>query len=274
MPVQAVEHIRPMRGGAQSHLMRAADGNYYVVKFVNNPQHRRVLANEYLTARLARSFGLPAPQPVLIEVPPRLVDGSPGLVLRMANAVVPCASGLQFGSRLPTGDPHAPIYDYLPEPGLALVANLAEFAGILAFDKWTCNCNGRQVVFCRSAPRQPLRMYMIDQGFCFDGGDWKFRDAPLRGVYCRNLVYAGITGWASFEPWLSRIENCPAEAIYAAGEELPPHWYGDWDELDALLAQLDRRRARVRELIAAVKNSARAPFEHWLEPIREAAAAG
>ncbi len=38
MPTQAVQHIRRMRGGAQSHLMRCADSNYYVVKFQNNPQ--------------------------------------------------------------------------------------------------------------------------------------------------------------------------------------------------------------------------------------------
>src|ERR1019366_4957645 len=41
--VQAVQHVRRMRGGAQSHLMRCADGFYYVVKFQNNPQHTRVL---------------------------------------------------------------------------------------------------------------------------------------------------------------------------------------------------------------------------------------
>jgi len=35
MPTQAVQHIRRMRGGAQSHLMRCADSNYYVVKFQN-----------------------------------------------------------------------------------------------------------------------------------------------------------------------------------------------------------------------------------------------
>jgi len=29
MPTQAVQHIRRMRGGAQSHLMRCADNNYY-----------------------------------------------------------------------------------------------------------------------------------------------------------------------------------------------------------------------------------------------------
>ena len=45
MPLTAVRHIRKMRGGAQSHLLQADDGNYYVVKFRNNPQHRRILSN-------------------------------------------------------------------------------------------------------------------------------------------------------------------------------------------------------------------------------------
>ncbi|MGH9520696.1 MAG: HipA family kinase [Terriglobales bacterium] len=61
MAVQAIEHVRPMRGGAQSHLMRASDGHFYVVKFLNNPQHPRVLANEWLGARLAHALGLPVP---------------------------------------------------------------------------------------------------------------------------------------------------------------------------------------------------------------------
>ena len=48
-----------MRGGAQSHLMRCSDGNYYVVKFQNNPQRRRILVNALLGTRLAGRMGLP-----------------------------------------------------------------------------------------------------------------------------------------------------------------------------------------------------------------------
>ncbi len=33
--VCAVQHIRRMRGGSQSHLLRASDENYYVTKFQN-----------------------------------------------------------------------------------------------------------------------------------------------------------------------------------------------------------------------------------------------
>jgi hypothetical protein len=46
MPVDACRLIRKMRGGAQAHLIQAADGHHYVVKFLNNPQHRRILVNE------------------------------------------------------------------------------------------------------------------------------------------------------------------------------------------------------------------------------------
>src|SRR2546426_415501 len=44
----ATGHIRAMRGGAQSHMLTASDGHAYVVKFTNNPQSVRVLANEWL----------------------------------------------------------------------------------------------------------------------------------------------------------------------------------------------------------------------------------
>jgi len=266
MSVQAVEHVRPLRGGAQAQLMRADDGHYYVVKFVNNPQGRRVLANEWIAARLARALGLPVPPCTQVEVPGALVDASPGLVIRAGGHVEPCASGLQFGSRLPAQDPHTPIYDYLPETQLDQIVNLADFAGMLCFDKWTCNCNGRQVIYCRPAPRQRLRVHMVDQGFCFNGEEWTFPDSPLRGVYCRNQVYASITGWLSFEPWLGHIEAFPPEAIFDAAAEIPPEWYGGaegWEPLEALLQRLVRRQLRVRELVWAVKTSARAPFENW-----------
>jgi len=38
-------------------LMLGADGHVYVVKFQNNPQHTRVLANELLASRLAAAAG-------------------------------------------------------------------------------------------------------------------------------------------------------------------------------------------------------------------------
>ena len=74
----AVQHIRRMRGGAQGQLMLGADGHVYVVKFQNNPQHMRVLANEFLASRLATAAGLTAPEVDLVEVSSWLIEHTPG----------------------------------------------------------------------------------------------------------------------------------------------------------------------------------------------------
>jgi len=68
MILKAVEHIAPLRGGSQAPMMRANSGAYSAVKFQGNPQHTRVLANEYLACRLAQLIGLSVPQPVILEV--------------------------------------------------------------------------------------------------------------------------------------------------------------------------------------------------------------
>ena len=68
LAVIAIQQIRRMRGGAQSQLMLASDSNLYVVKFRNNPQHVRVLANELLATRLAAAIGLSVPPSEVIEV--------------------------------------------------------------------------------------------------------------------------------------------------------------------------------------------------------------
>ena len=84
----------------------------------------------------------------------------------------------------------------------------------------------------------------IDQGYFFNAGEWSFPDAPLRGVFGRNDVYAGITGWDSFEPWLSRIESFPESSLWPLVDQIPPEWYGSAvDELERLLTNLLKRRA-------------------------------
>src|SRR5216683_1592103 len=146
MPL-ALEHIRRMRGGAQSHLMRCDDGNYYVVKFQNNPQHRRILVNELLGTRLAARLGLPTVPVRIVAVSEELIRLTPELAVELPRARIPCQPDLQFGSRYPEDPRQLTLHDFLPDEQLREVENLHEFAGMLAFDKWTCNTNGRQTVF-------------------------------------------------------------------------------------------------------------------------------
>jgi hypothetical protein len=262
--VLAIQQIRKMRGGAQSHLMLGEDGNAWVVKFQNNPQHLRVLPNELLATRLAARVGLTVPVCEVIEVTPWLIERTRELEMDFGQRREPCRAGLHFGSRLVGGLMPGHMADYLPEEQLAEVRNLEEFAGILALDKWTCNANGRQALFHRKARERRWAAAFIDQGFCFNAGEWRFLDAPLRGVYARNLVYRGVTGWESFEPWLSRIEALPAEPVWEIAETVPPEWYeGDAAALERLVEQLLERRGKVRDLIAAFRDSSRQPFPNW-----------
>ena len=264
MPL-ALEHIRRMRGGAQAHLMRCSDGGYYVVKFQNNPQHLRILANELLGTRLAARLGLPTPQVSVVEVRRELIDHTADLVIHLAMGHTPCRAGFQFGSRYP-GDPaRVPVQDLLPSEQFSQVENLADFLGMLVFDKWTCNTNGRQAIFFLEPGRSRYQAMMVDQGFCFNAGDWTFPDAPLRGLYARLRVYESVRGIQSFEPWLERLEKKITVAVLdEAAKEIPPEWYNlEQQALFGLLEQLDRRRKRVPDLILEAKKSYRQPFPDW-----------
>ena len=279
--LRALEQLRRMRGGAQSHLMRCSDGNYYVVKFQNNPQHRRILVNELLGTKLAARLGLPTTPAAIVEVSEELIRLTPDLAIEMPRQRIPCQAGLQFGSRYP-GDPRRlALHDFLPDEQLRQVANLHDFAGMLVFDKWTCNTNGRQTLFFQEPLRQEgstptsaaaektgssYSTVMIDQGFCFNAGEWNFPDAPLRGLYARNRVYEGVTGMESFTPWLERLEKQMTErAVDDLTRQIPPDWYeDDMDAVMRLSEQLLRRRSRVPELIVSAKQSNRQPFPNWL----------
>ena len=284
--LHAMEQIRRMRGGAQSHLMRCSDGYYYVVKFQNNPQHRRVLVNELLGTRLAKRLGLPTTPVAVLEVSEELIALTPELAIEAPRSRTRCQAGKQFGSRYP-GDPRCmALHDFLPDEQLQQVWNLHDFAGMLVFDKWTCNTNGRQTLFFRRLPVQhgrsaaaggtvqqdtgdsPESHYetvMIDQGFCFNAGEWNYPDAPLRGLYTRNRVYSGVIGMESFGPWISRLErSINTSALVEMMAEIPPEWYeDDYDALNRLVEQLDQRRTRIPELLLEAKRSNRQPFPNW-----------
>jgi HipA-like kinase len=265
--VRAVEFIRRMRGASQPLLLRADDGDYYVVKFVNNPQHPRILANEMIAARLALLLGLPAREPAFVEVPPELIAGNAEMGIEIGPSRAPCASGLQFGSSYAGQPGPALVVDFLPDRLLRRVENLAQaFLGALVFDKWTCNCDGRQMIFTRRAADEnsAYSPWLIDNGFCFNDGEWNFPDSPIRCIYPRRLVYESVRGFQSFEPFLSAVENLEARQIEACLEDIPDDWRGERpEEIQRLAEQLFKRRRRVRQALVDAKNSDLRPFPNW-----------
>ncbi len=161
------------------------------------------------------------------------------------------------------------MVDFLPDRVLSRVKGLASvFLGGFVFDKWTCNCDGRQVVFYRSVNDEDpaYSELLIDQGFCFNDGDWSFPDSPIRGLYPRRLVYAEVQGLKSFEPFLSRVENLDSSQIGECISQMPGEWCGpDPGKLNQLAETLYKRRRGIRQAIIDAKNSSLKPFPNWRE---------
>ena len=271
--ISAVQHLRPLRGGAQSHLLKASDGACYVTKFQNNPQHVRVLANEMLATNVGLALGLPMPRVEVIEVSDGLIEHTGGLRIDLGGSKIPCQSGKQLGSLYVGCESPGMTFDYLPRELLASVLNIEDFARVLVLDKWTCNSDGRQAIFCRKTPRsQRHHATFIDQGYCFNASEWSFPDCPLRGVYANNCVYEGVTEWEAFEPALTRAEEIDEDTIWRCGVEIPEEWYeGDRDGLHRLVEVLHHRRGAIRKLITDFRKSSRNPFPNWRESSADSA---
>ncbi len=273
MPVKARRFIRRMRGGAQAHLLEADDGHFYVVKFRNNPQHRRILVNEWIASVLLDYLQVSAPKTAIIELTADFLAANPDVHIQLGTRRIEAEPGWHFGSRYP-GDPlRLAVYDFLPDALIAKVENLAHFRGVHAFDRWIGNADARQSIFFRAKlkdwmPNGPERTgfyaLMMDHGYAFDGPHWAFSDSPLQGLYFRPMVYETVRSLDDFQPWLERIVDFPEEVIDDALKGLPPQWLeGDEENVVALLEKLMRRCKRVPDLIAAGREGRVNPFPNW-----------
>jgi hypothetical protein len=276
MPIKACRHIKKMRGGAQSHLIEGDDGCFYVVKFLNNPQHRRILVNELISSALLKYLRIQCPDSALIDVTSEFLFEYPQVSVNMGTKSIAPTLGRHFGSQFP-GDPSkVAVYDFLPDLLLRSVKNLADFRGCLVFDKWVGNADARQSIFFRDrlrnwdcdesaeAPRLGFVARMIDHGFAFNGPHWDFLDPQIQGMYSRKLVYETVRSFDDLQPWLDQVMQFPEEAIVQAYKLVPAEWIeGDERALEKLLEALLRRRKRLPDLISGCRNAKQIPFPHW-----------
>ena len=274
MPVNARRHVRKMRGGAQSHLIEADDGCFYVVKFRNNPQHHRVLINESIGSVFLRYLQISAPEVAVVAVSAEFLRDNPEVSIQLGSRTTPVEPGWHFGSRYPGHPDRIAVYDFIPDALLSQVTNLREFSAMLVFDKWTGNADGRQAVFFRSrltewtasgAPTRPgFLAWMIDEGFLFNGPHWDFPDSPVQGLYHRPLVYESAASLDDFQPWLGQVANFPLHVVDEAYRGVPLQWLdGEEDALEQLLEKLLRRARRVPDLIEDCRRAKPALFPNW-----------
>lgn len=263
-----------MRGGAQAHLLEASDGHFYVVKFSNNPQHRRILVNEWIAGTFLEYLGITSPKVAMVRLGEDFLAANPEVYIQLGSEKRAVRPGWHFGSRFPGNPARTVVYDFLPDALLERVENLAEFRGVLVFDKWMGNADSRQAIFFRArlsewqsaapAGRLGFVAQMVDNGFVFEGPQWRFADSPLHGLYFRPAVYRGVRGWGDFEPWLGRIRQFPEEVVDLAYKQIPEEWLdGDREALEQLLEKLLRRRSRLADLILSCRKGKSDSFPAW-----------
>jgi hypothetical protein len=264
-----------MRGAAQSHLLDCDDGHFYVVKFQNNPQHRRILVNEWLASSLLAYLQISTPEIAVVNITAEFLARSPQVHIEFHARRLAVEPGPHFGSRHLGKTSDAIIYDFVPDVLLDKVTNRTDFLGAVVLDKWTGNVDARQAIFTRPEilreakpghESRCLSVSMIDQGYAFGGHQWKFMDSPLNGLYFRPSVCRQVRSLDDFQPWLDRVVNFPKEVLAKARRQIPPEWvFKDEEILDALMGRLMSRRDLVADLIAESARDRENPFPEWSE---------
>jgi hypothetical protein len=280
MPVNATRFLRKMRGGAQAHLL-ATDcrrkSPFFVTKFRDNPQHNRILVNEWIAARLLKQLKVATPDTEIVHIDSEFLDQNREVHFQFGTGQRPVAPGWHLGSCFPGNPDTDAVYDFLPDTLLPQVVNAADFRGALVFDKWVSNSDARQAIFFRRriqewldvpdvAPQQKgFIAQMIDHGYAFDGPHWEFADSPLQGIYMRPGVYSGVRTMDDFQPWLDWVRHFPDAVIDAAYRDLPRAWLdGAEGDFERLLGRLVERRGRVESLIRATVGARSKSFPDWV----------
>lgn len=266
---QVIQHIRVMKGQTRPHLMLCDDGFYAIVKFRDKRRNAKELVAEYIAGKLAHALGLNIPQYRAVYVSQFLIDGTPELSQFLGQNYY--SAGLHLASSFAGGASTKATFDILPESYLMQVANIEQFSYALAFDKWCANAGRRKAVFRKENDDISYIAHLIGLGGCFCGSAWTYSDHSMSGIYASPSVYAHVTGWHSFEPFLSSLVSIKPETVWAIAEEVPSEWSsGDRFYLESLMDALLLRRSRVHELIARSRGAHPWLFPQWVSSVQVA----
>jgi hypothetical protein len=265
-----------MQGASQAHLIEATDGYAYVVKFTNSPQGRRILINEWIASIVLNYLEIATPERAIVFISEEFLTENPDTHLQLRTRRQAIEAGYHFGSRFPGDLTTTVVYDVVSDTLLDKLDNIADFRGVLAFDKWMGNADSRQAIFfhpkrkerigtsAADGLKEGMMAQMIDNGQVFEGSNWRLAASSIQGLYFRPEVYKGVRGLDDFEPWLTRIVNFPKDILNDAAKALPSSWLlGDEKALEALLGRLLARRRSVPNLIGESRSANIALFPNW-----------
>jgi hypothetical protein len=226
-------------GGSQPHVFDTTEGPY-LVKARNNPQGKRVLANELIGGLCLDWLGVAHPGPAVVDLPADVLSASPGAVFNDGTAL---EAGESFGSELWQSDPQGSV-------DVSLIENLQDVAGTLALDTWIQPFDGRQYRV-RPSPETPSRYEFIpvDQGYSLGNPNWTA--SSLAGAGSPTVPSPPVSvGREDVAPFIDRLRSFGSEDAEGIVQQVPSDWLTG-EERTALVDYLTERASQTASALEA-----------------------
>lgn len=233
------------------------DDDIYVVKFMQNPEGLRVLANEYIGAKIAEILHLPLASPSIVEVDDDFVTHyGKQISLHVGEEI---SAGIHFGTKKVKK-----IYPITNSAMLQAARNIDIIPEVVLFDHWICNTdresNGGNLLFDASK----MEVVVIDHTHAFDLGPiWTatdlrqrigegFRPFNMSGFVYKKLVLH-IKGNNPFHRILDKMSRVTDDHLWDIISTVPLEWGVTEEEKAVLHSYLCDRLSRIEQVLPLLK---------------------
>ncbi|WP_340004403.1 HipA family kinase [Paenibacillus sp. FSL K6-0276] len=264
--INAVRPMQPVNNGVtKPYVILCDDGNQYYTKFKQNPEGTRVLANEYVCAKLADQLKLPLANPTLINIDKEFIKLYGTTISNHIECGEELSGGLHFGTKKINK-----AFQIANSKMLESATNIRVIPEIILFDQLICNtdrdCNGGNLIFDQSN----MQLVVIDHTHVFEIGSlWNANQLNLRigsrfepftqnGYIFRKLV-PFVNGHNPFDPILGKMSGITDAFLWNTINGIPDEWTIPSDDKTALHSYLGDRLHRINDALHILKPL----LPHW-----------
>jgi hypothetical protein len=215
------DYLRKLRGGSQPVLVRASDGELYVVKFANNLQGSNVLFNECAGNLLYRACGLPVPEWKVLKVDASFLDRNPACWIETEHGRRRPEEGFCYGTRYLGGR----VLEVLPGSSMSRIENRACFWLAWMIDICAGHTDNRQALFVENS-KGGLHAVFVDHGHLLGGprGEQEPNDLASRYLDLRIYEHVSLRSLQLIKRFVTTIDF---EGLWLQVQDLPMEWRTD-----------------------------------------------
>lgn len=244
--LRAVKHFGEVGIGVTApQLFRADDRKIYVVKLQSHQIGSKVLANEFIAAKIGKIMGLCFPFSDVIEITEQTINQSPHLT---KLGIIP---GRHFASQFLN---HTV---YLRKNNVKKAVNVLEMAGVILFDHMFHNPdrnNNTKNILLRKE-NTGFRIYAIDNSHLVRSSKWTLKTINTLSeaifTYYRQSYGLLLNNYLcpqDFLPYIEKVANISDKDIENLVQEIPGEWLPDSEERQALQEFIIIRKGMVEKI--------------------------